>query len=176
MHDKAEMNGREERILRSLRRISRAVDLYSRKLAGSHQLTGPQLVVLRQLRVEGPQAPGRLAKTVSLSHATITGIVDRLESRGLVVRTRRTDDRRRVDVALTELGADTVQRAPSPLQERLAKRLAALPEAEQRRLEDTLGQIVEMMEARDLAAAPHLTAGDLDADADDVREFLSDEG
>ena len=174
MDHEAEMNGREDRILRSLRRISRAVDLYSRKLAGSHQLTGPQLVVLRQLKREGPQAPGHLAKTVSLSQATITGIVDRLEARGLVARTRRTDDRRRVDVALTDLGVETVQNAPSPLQERLARRLGALPESEQRRLEDTLAQIVEMMEAHDLEAEPHLTTGAIDADPDDVRDCLSE--
>ena len=38
----------QEDILRSLRRIMRAVDLYSRRLVTDHGLSGPQLLCLRQ--------------------------------------------------------------------------------------------------------------------------------
>src|SRR5690606_3211522 len=121
----------EDTILHALRRIIRAVDLYSRRLAHRHTLTGPQLVCLRRLHKDGPLTPGALAREVSLSPATVTGICDRLEARGLLTRTRRSEDKRQVSVALTDAGATLAATLPSPLHEQLLKRLAHLPVAAQ---------------------------------------------
>ena len=73
----------KEDILRSLRRITRAIDLHSRHLAHTFGLTGPQLVCLRTVGARGKMTPSELAKQVSLSQATITGIIDRLAARQL---------------------------------------------------------------------------------------------
>lgn len=151
----------EESILRSLRRITRAIDLYSRQLAKQYRLTGPQLVCLRYVRRHGPVTPSELAEAVSLSQATITGIIDRLHAQGLVTRDRSDEDRRRVIVALTDQGRQLVDSLPSPLQERFAKRLESLPEGNQQVIDEILKQIVAMMEAEDLAAAPVLQAGSI---------------
>jgi DNA-binding MarR family transcriptional regulator len=151
----------EESILRSLRRITRAIDLYSRQLAKQFKLTGPQLVCLRHIRRVGPLMPSELAKAVALSQATITGILDRLFAQGLVSRERSDEDRRRVIVALTSRGIELVESLPSPLQERFANRLAALPEGNQQVIDTILKQIVTMMEADDLEAAPVLQAGSI---------------
>ena len=152
----------EESILRSLRRITRAIDLYSRKLSREHRLTGPQVVCLRQLRKSGAgSSPSELARAVSLSQATVTGILDRLEARGLVRRERSRTDRRRVNVQLTADGERLAAGLPSALQERFADRLADLP-AENRAVIDTiLQQVVSMMEATELEAAPVLQAGSI---------------
>jgi DNA-binding MarR family transcriptional regulator len=151
----------EESILRSLRKITRAIDLYSHQLARQFKLTGPQIVCLRQLHRDGTTAPGQLAKEVSLSQATITGILDRLESRGLVERERSTEDRRRVIVRLTAEGSALAESAPSPLQERFATKLAGLPRENRAVIDTVLGQIVTMMEAEELDAAPVLQAGSI---------------
>lgn len=151
----------EDSILRSLRRITRAIDLYSRQLAKQFKLTGPQLVCLRQLHQRGALMPSELAKAVSLSQATITGIIDRLYAQGLVTRDRSEEDRRRVDVALTGAGRRVVDALPSPLQERFAKRLAELPVGNQQVIDTILKQIVSMMEADELEAAPVLQAGSI---------------
>src|SRR5215510_3529160 len=50
---------------------------------------------------EGPLAAGQLAKAVGLSTAAMTTVIDRLEARGFVSRTRDPRDRRRVLVELT---------------------------------------------------------------------------
>ena len=105
----------EDQILGSLRRITRAIDLYSRQLAARYGLTGPQLVCMRALEALGPSTPSTLARHVDLSQATMTGILDRLEQNGLVRRERNQDDRRRVTVSLTESGAGLLGRAPSAL-------------------------------------------------------------
>ncbi len=163
----------DDSILRSLRRITRAIDLHSRHLANNHKLTGPQLVCLRHLARHETATPSNMAKSVSLSQATITGILDRLEKRELITRERDNKDRRRVNLALTKAGRDLLIDAPMPLHQTFANRLAELPEEQQKRIDGVLREIVEMMEAEDLEAAPVLSAGLMTAEAGDVAAFLS---
>ncbi len=155
----------EEKVLKSLRRIIRAVDLYSRRLVVQHGLSGPQLLALTRLG-KGAMRSGVLARELSLSPATVTGILDRLESRGLVERRRQIDDKRTVVVSLTSAGRALLDRAPPPLQESFVKQLRALPESEQAQISATLERIVSMMAAEDIDAAPMLAAGDAAADAE----------
>lgn len=150
----------EEDVLRSLRRIIRAVDLYSRKLVIQTGLSGPQLICLRQLANQGPMQTSHLADAVNLSSATVCGILNRLEERGLVIRERQEDDRRRVLVRLSEAGQDTVDNAPPPLHDSFLFKLRALPERQQEVIHETLGRIVSMMAAEDLDAAPILVPGE----------------
>ncbi|MCA9547098.1 MAG: MarR family transcriptional regulator [Myxococcales bacterium] len=150
----------EDQILGSLRRITRAIDLHSRRLAQACNLTSPQLVCLRYLATEGECTAGALARGVSLSQATITGILDRLEARGLVRRQRSAADRRQVLIELTPPGRRLASEAPSPLQDRFASQLAALPADEQARLDQVLKQVVHMMEADDLDGSPILESED----------------
>lgn len=145
-------------IIRSLRRIIRAVGLYSRELLGRRNLTTSQLAALRHLARRGRLAAGEVARGVSVSQATITGVLDRLERRELVTRTRDPEDRRRVVIELTEAGREVVATSPPPLHERFVLRLAELPEAERKEIDRVLRRIVRMMEAEDVEAAPVLAA------------------
>lgn len=145
----------DESILRSLRRISRAIGLYSRQIASRYQLTTPQLVCLRHLRHE-PCSPGELARAVSLSPPTVTGILDRLGARGLIVREPHPSDKRRLVVAITGEGAQLLEAAPMPLHEKFAANLARLGNGDQKRIDKTLKQVVAMMEAEHLDAVPFL--------------------
>jgi DNA-binding MarR family transcriptional regulator len=159
----------EEEILRSMRRIIRAVDLYSRRLIAQTGLSGPQLVCLRALARGGPMQTFELADAVHLSAATVCGILNRLEQRGLVDRTRQSEDRRRVVVSLTEAGDDTVLNAPPALHDKFLQKLRALPPEEQQAMQATLATIVEMMAAGELDAAPLLVPGEaVNAGPDDA--------
>lgn len=148
----------EERILRSLRRITRSIDLYSRQLAHRYGLTGPQLVCLRTLLRRGPSTPSAIARDMDLSQATVTGILSRLEANGLLVRSRHDGDRRRVMVELTAKGANVVASAPSALQDIFSGRLAALSDADQQAILASLEQIVDMMGAGEMVPDPSLPA------------------
>ncbi len=53
---------------------------------------------------------GQLAEDLDVSVASVTGIVDRMERRGLVERERGTGDRRVIMVDLTEAGTGRLQR------------------------------------------------------------------
>lgn len=147
-------------VLRSIRRIVRAITLRSRELSRETGLTVPQLLCLRVL-VESDEPPtfADLARALELSPATVTGIVDRLQRAGLVQRVRRDTDRRKVRVELTDAGRERVRNLPSVLHERVVARLAAMPDAQRTRLEDTLADVVKLLEATDLDAAPVLAPG-----------------
>src|SRR5450759_5739258 len=69
-----------------------------------HSLSLVHLNVLTALEAEGPLAMKRLAEAMDVSDASATGIVDRMEKRGLVERRHGTDDRRVVRVHATEAG------------------------------------------------------------------------
>src|SRR5690606_25249911 len=119
----------------------------------------------------GTTTPSDLAKSVSVSQGTVTGILERLEARGLVSRTRDAGDRRRYRIALTPLGQETIASAPSPLQEDFIARLSALPEGEQAMIDWVLTRVVDMMEASNLDAAPMLSTGPMLADHRKVVEY-----
>lgn len=62
------------------------------------------LHVLTVLESEGPLPMSKLADSLDVSVASVTGIVDRMEQRGLVERRREPEDRRVILVHVTEAG------------------------------------------------------------------------
>lgn len=137
----------EDRIAVALRQINHAVDLHSRRLLEEFGLTGPQLATLQAAARLGKVSAGVLAKGVHLSQGTVTGILDRLEHRGLVSRTRDGHDRRNTLISVTDAGHHVLNSAPPPLQERFRKELGQLQDWEQTMMLATLLRIAAMMGA-----------------------------
>jgi len=109
--------------------------------AAARSLTGAQAKVMALLR-RGPMAMRRIAQTLSCEPSNITGIVDRLEARGLVERQPDPGDRRIKLVVATEAG----RTASAELRESLdfaREPLAALAPAERTDLRDLLRRIVD---------------------------------
>jgi DNA-binding MarR family transcriptional regulator len=65
--------------------------------------------VISVLETDGPQPMRALAEALDVSQASATGIVDRMEQRGLVERRRDEEDRRVVRVILTDEGRQLVE-------------------------------------------------------------------
>ena len=148
-----------EDVIAALRRIIRAIDLHSRFLVSRYGLTNPQLAVLKALSGRRPTAVRELSDAVHLSQATVTGILDRLEKRGLIQRRRSDQDRRCVMVRLSRSGEEAIAAAPPMLQEHFTAKFSRLEQWEQTQILSSLQRVVCMMEAKDLDAAPILTTG-----------------
>lgn len=159
-------------VLAALRRIIRAIDLHSRSLVQRYGLTGPQLVVLKELIDRPPQSVSALAGAVNLSQATVTGILDRLERKEMVTRTRDRRDKRKVLVSPTAGAEAVLAGAPPLLQEHFTAALARLPDWEQTQILSSLQRIVALMEAGDVEAGPILTTGPLDASSEGTEAYL----
>ncbi len=159
----SENQDHEAAIVSALRRIVRAIDLRSRRLFEKSGLTGPQLLVLREASRLCAAPISALARVVDLSQPTVSGIIDRLERRGMVRRARSTGDRRAVMVTVTLEGGRTLRSAPSLLQDRFRSELARLEEWERTQLLATLQHVAAMMDAEEIDAAPVLATGPIDA-------------
>ena len=149
----------EDKVLISLRRIIRATDLYSRQLSKQVGLTAPQLLILQAIQKLGAVSISKLSNEVSLSQATVTTILDRLETRGLVARHRSTQDKRVVHATLTDMGTSMLAQAPTPLQDLFNQRFGALEQWEQSMIVAALQRVAAMMNAEELDASPLLHVG-----------------
>ena len=150
-------------VLLALRRVTRAIDLHSRSLIQKHGLTGPQLVILHTLSNMGEVSISGLAKAISLGQATATGILTRLEKKGLISRRRSESDKRVVLVSTTDRCDDVLETAPPLLQESFLDQFMGLKDWERSLLLSSLQRVVALMEATTLDATPILTTGPLDA-------------
>lgn len=151
-----------EAVLVALRRVIRATDLHSKHLSKVAGLTAPQLLILQTLRDKGELPSGEIAHDISLSQATITTILDRLESRNLITRKRSDQDKRKVIASLTEAGRVILVNAPMPLQASFVRQFSSLREWEQTAIISSLQRIASMMDAEDIDASPVLDVGALD--------------
>jgi DNA-binding MarR family transcriptional regulator len=151
-----------DEVLIAIRRIIQSIDLHSRYLVRQFGLTGPQLIVLKELSRLEEVSVGEIAKAVSLSQATVTGILERLENRRLIVRQRSKKDKRRVLVEATSASKQLLDKAPPPMQEHFIQQLTNLQDWEQAMILSSLQRIVSMMDASKIEAAPILVAGPID--------------
>ena len=150
-----------DEILVALRRITRAIDLQSKRLVKATGLTAPQLVVIDTLRKGGDLSPSAIARSVSLSQAPITSILDRLTAAGLVARVRSETDKRVVLARLTETGHTAAGNSPELLQAGFMRAFRELQPWEQNMLIASLQRIAELMDVEDLDAAPFLDSGEI---------------
>lgn len=161
-----------EEVLVAIRRITRAIDLQSRRLVQSHGLTGPQALILKEVGRGRPLTAGELANNVSLSQATITDIVKRLEGRGLLIREKAQEDKRRINIQLTDEGQALVAKSLPLLQEQFEKRYLELKDWEQNQLLSSIQRLAELMDAENIDAAPVLASGSVRATPEAVEEVV----
>ena len=145
-----------DQVMISIRKIVQAIDMNSKKLVKRVGLTGPQLVILHEIANCDKVTAGELARAVSLSQSTVTGILERLEKRQLITRQRSDDDKRRVLVRITNTGTRILESAPPIMQETFVERFSSIEEWEQSMILCAIQRLVSLMDAKTIEAAPFL--------------------
>ena len=143
--------GRKEMIdsaFDNLRRVVQVVHGYSKRAEHGAGLTGPQLWAIKVLSESAPIMVSDLARRMYLHPSTVIGILDRLEARSLVKRTRSNEDRRVVKVELTKEGKGTVSKVPVVAQGLLLKGLEELSLNELKVISEGLELLVGILGAR----------------------------
>lgn len=143
--------GRKEAIacaFDNLRRVVQVVHGYSKRAEPVAGLTGPQLWAIKVLAESAPIMVSDLARRMYLHPSTVIGILDRLETRGLVTRTRSKEDRRVVTVGLTRSGKGTIKRVPVVAQGLLLKGLEELSDHDLKVISEGLGLLVNILGAQ----------------------------
>lgn len=90
-----------QKLVEQLLFLFRALHRGAESQAVRSGLTLPQSIVMRQLARSGDLSVKELSQKMGLSHSTISGIVDRLERKGLVARFQDPQDRRITKVTMT---------------------------------------------------------------------------
>lgn len=98
-------------------------------------------LVLGLLRDNGPMAPSTLGERLIVTRATVTGLVDSLERRGLVQRTAHPTDRRSLIVEITPEGLEVLAKVRSIVHRHEREWMSAFSDAELRKLIGLLQQI-----------------------------------
>ncbi|HVX38552.1 MAG TPA: pyridoxamine 5'-phosphate oxidase family protein [Gemmatimonadaceae bacterium] len=132
----------------AIRRIIRALRDATHQTEASLGVSAAQLFVLREIEKAGTPTIGELARRTATAQSSVSEVVARLATRGLVSRGRSSEDRRRASIALTAAGRDALAQAPESLPERLLAGFRSLPRERQRDLADGL---VDWIEAAGLA-------------------------
>ncbi len=145
-----------------LRQIIRATDMQDKEISRCSGLTLPQLMIMQTLRLSAPISTGELAKEISLTQATVTSILDRLEKKELISRERGKEDKRKVWINLTTAGGELMKGAPTTQQDLFTRRFDDMQTWEQSMVVSALERIAFMLDAQHLDAAPMLDIGQLD--------------
>jgi DNA-binding MarR family transcriptional regulator len=137
-------------IIDNIRRVFQSVNEYSKKAERETGLTGPQLWAIKVIAEGEPLKVSDVARRMYLHPATVVGILDRLEGRELVKRTRSKEDRRVVKIELTDKGRALVTQSPEVAQGLLVKGLETLPHEKLVHLEEGLEQLVSILGAQEI--------------------------
>jgi DNA-binding MarR family transcriptional regulator len=115
----------------------------TKELARRADLTGPQLTVVKMLETVGDLSLSDLSDRIRAQNSTVTGIIDRMEREGLVVRARSREDKRVIHIKLTDKGARIARDIPVEPMEIFRSALAGLSASETRDLLRILTKIAK---------------------------------
>jgi len=150
-------------ILINIRRIVRSINLESKRIQRDFNISIPQLLCLNYLnKCEEYQSTHRdLTKFLHLNSSTVTGIINRLEKKGLIARLPKKGDKRVTYISLTSNGYEVLEKTPDLLHEKLSRKLSELSNVELEIMEDSLKLLISVLDIKDVEASPLITIEDL---------------
>ena len=146
-------------ILITIRKIVRSINLESKKIQKEYGVSIPQILCLSYLHASPnfQSTQGKIRQFLNLNSSTASGIIDRLEQKGLLARLPKQGDKRVVNIILTSKGADLLNRTPPLLHEQLSEKLQSLPNTKLLQIQESLQTLVSLLDIGKLQASPLIT-------------------
>lgn len=98
------------RLVMAVLATARKIDAMCAHVLGDYGLSEGRMAVLLACHSEVEVTPRQLAQRIGVTTATVTGLLDRLQRDGLIIREPHSDDRRAVIVRNTEAGTQLVKK------------------------------------------------------------------
>lgn len=140
-------------IVQGIRGLVRAACRDSDKAGRRFGLTAAQSGLIRTLMMSGPTSSADLSRKLYVTPANVTGLVDRLEKKGLVKRVPKEGDRRVWLITLTGEGAKLGRSLPDSLEMKLIADLGDMDPGRVKDLAEAMRQLL------DLVGEPHFNDG-----------------
>jgi len=139
-----------KQIIYTIRRLIQASELYTKELNKKYQVSAAQLNCILTLYEYGPLPPSKIANHMMVKSSTVTGVVDRLEKKGLAERMRTSPDRRVITIQLTQTGKKLAQNAPPPIQQKIIDGLKQTENSKKEQIVRSLNLLTDMLDIQDL--------------------------
>lgn len=160
-------------ILIKIRKIVRSINLESKKIQKEYGVSIPQVLCLNYLyrSTNYQSTQGKIRQFLNLNSSTISGIINRLEKKGLLAKLPKQGDKRVVNIVLTSAGAELLQQIPELLHEELSQKLEKLSQQQFKEIERGLDALVNLLDLQGVDASPLLTIEDTIDDSLDEMEM-----
>jgi len=134
----------------SVRRIVQVLRVGARAAERDAGVSGAQLFVLERLAAsDRPLSVNELAERTLTHQSSVSVVVRKLESRGLVERNPAADDARRAQLSLTAKARALLGKAPRAAQDQILHALAGMSESNRRSLARLLGEWAQRVSGAD---------------------------
>lgn len=131
-------------VLDSIRRLVRAIRIYSREAEGRSGLSAAQLFVMHALRDESPVPLKELARRTMTDTSSVSVVVERLCQKGLVLRRRSEKDGRLLELWLSAEGKVVLKQRPDALQSRLIEAMTGMKKSQRMALANGLSELLRV--------------------------------
>ncbi len=135
--------------LKNFRVVIRAEQRHSAWVEKQCGVSGAQLWVMQELHEHAGLRVGEIANRLAIHQTTASNLLDSLEKRGFVVKTRDRVDQRVVKLTLSEQGAELLLRAPAPAKGLLPEALQKLDAQSLLKLNEGLKALLESINRED---------------------------
>jgi DNA-binding MarR family transcriptional regulator len=144
MHLKSSPQEQTRQILDSIRQIVRALRVSSRAAEKQLGLSGAQLFVLHKLKGSSALSINELAELTLTHQSSVSVVVSKLATAGLVTRSPSKKDARRIEISLTNAGRDLLKTTSETTQEQLVAGLGKLPSQKRKILASLLQEVLTL--------------------------------
>ena len=113
-------------ILQKFRIIVSAAQKYSQRVEKQLGVTGAQLWILKEIDVSPGLRVGEMAKKLAIHQTTVSNLLDALEKKEMICKTRLAKDQRIVNLILSDKGKSLLRKAPEPVRGLLPEALCQM--------------------------------------------------
>lgn len=143
----------ENNVTQQLRIIFKAIQAHSKKIESACGLSSVRLWMLYEVGTSPGIKVSELASLLSIHRSTCSNMLDKLEEKELLYRSRSKSDQRTVKLYLTDEGKAVLSKAPSPPEGKLSSTLSKLTDEQILDLENSLESLVDALQYEDEKAA-----------------------
>ena len=147
------MDNRVDELSRFIEQLTTRFKETERLFASRLEVSDRELVLLRTLVADGPMITKELGGRFRVPVSTMTGLVDRMEQKGLVRRVPGRRDRRSIELEATPAGALALREHARGIAAIARGMLEALPERDQQALITILRRVVSRLDAAERRTA-----------------------